>query len=66
MIPESLTGLYWSIRGQIRCETHVREIDGQRWDAEGWSPIPESEEPKKRRYQCQRCSPDGNAIAPER
>jgi len=61
-IQSSSTGLYWNTRGNIRCETHARELERQKWDAEGWAPIPDTEEPQKRQYQCQRCSPDGNAI----
>ena len=61
-IPRSPTGLYWNTRGNIRCELHAQEIEQARWDAEVWGAIPESEEPRQRQYQCQRCSPDGNAI----
>ena len=61
-IPHSPTGLYWNRRGNIRCEQHALELAQTRWDAEGWAPIPTSEEPKKRRYQCQKCSPYGNPI----
>ena len=59
----STTGLFWNIRGNIRCEAHAYDIDDQRWVSEGWAPIPDTEEPKKRRYQCQKCAPDGNPIA---
>jgi hypothetical protein len=62
-IPPSSSGLYWNTRGNIRCESHARDIEPGKWEAEGWVPIPESEEPKRRRYQCQKCSPDGNPIA---
>ena len=62
-IRPSPTGLYWNMRGNIRCEAHGREIESDRWKAEGWQPIPQHEEPTKRHYQCQRCSPDGNPIA---
>ena len=61
-IPPSSTGLYWNIRGNIRCEQHARDVEPSSWEAEGWAPIPLVEEPKERRYQCQKCSPDGNAI----
>jgi hypothetical protein len=63
VIPASSTGLYWNTRGNIRCEPHARELEPLRWDAEGWMPIPTSEEPQQRRYQCQKCSSDGNAIS---
>ena len=61
-VPNSPTGLYWNTRGNIRCELHAREVEPSKWTAELWEPIPDTEEPRKRRYQCQRCSPDGNAI----
>ena len=61
-IPQSPTGLYWNTRGNVRCEEHARELESHRWDAEGWQAIPQAEEPAQRVYQCQRCSPDGNAI----
>jgi hypothetical protein len=61
-IPESSTGLYWNIRGNIRCAQHAQELDLRRWESEVWEPIPEGEEPQRRGYQCQRCSPDGNPI----
>ena len=62
-IPDSVTGLYWNIRGNIRCEQHAQELEPVRWETESWVPIPPAEEPKQRRYQCQKCSPDGNSIA---
>jgi hypothetical protein len=62
LIPGSPTGLYWNTRGNIRCEQHARDIEPSSWLADGWGPIPESEQPQERRYQCQKCSPDGNAI----
>jgi hypothetical protein len=63
LVPTSPTGLFWNTRGNIRCELHARELDLETWEAELWTPIPEHEEPSKRHYQCQRCSPDSNAIA---
>jgi len=53
-IPPSPTGLYWNTRGNIRCEPHAQETDRDRWEAEGWQPIPEHEQPQRRQYQCQR------------
>ena len=61
-VPTSATGLYWNTRGNIRCEFHVRELEIDRWQLEGWQPVPEHEEPAQRHYQCQRCSADGNSI----
>jgi hypothetical protein len=63
LISPSPTGLFWNTRGNIRCDLHARDIDATQWEAEGWAPVPLSEKPQSRRYQCQRCSPDGNAIA---
>ena len=62
LIPDSATGLYWSIRGTIRCAQHAREIESAQWESEGWAPIPESEEPRQRHYQCQRCTPDWGPL----
>ena len=61
-VQTSTSGLYWNTRGHIRCEAHACQIEDRQWEAEGWAPIPDAEEPKARKYQCQRCSPDGNAI----
>lgn len=57
-IPQSPIGLYWNMRGSIRCEQHALEIGKV-----GWVPIPEHEEPQRQHYQCQRCSSDENAIS---
>ena len=62
MLPESSTGLYWSIRGTVLCEHHAKDIDDSRWIAEEWQPVPESSQGLQQ-YQCQRCSPDGTALA---
>jgi hypothetical protein len=61
MRPESASGLYWSIRGKVLCAEHASEINDDRWAAENWEPLPESS--RSRQYQCQRCSPDGTALA---
>jgi hypothetical protein len=60
--PHSPTGLYWNTRGNIRCGQHAIDISETSWQVEGWMPIPEHEAPHRRLYQCQKCSPDGNAI----
>ena len=62
-IPHSPTGFYWNTRGHTRCEQHAQEIEQLRWDAEGWEPIPETEQPQRRHYQCEKCSPDGTPIS---
>lgn len=64
MRPESLTGLYWSIRGTVLCQQHAPEAAEDRWTAESWCPLPESSQGfHGDRYQCQLCSPDGTAVA---
>lgn len=60
---QSLTRLYWSIRGEVACVTHSPEPDDPRWFIEGWQLMPSSSaDSKPSRYQCQHCSPDGRAI----
>jgi hypothetical protein len=61
-IPTSPNGLYWNIRGNVRCEEHARELEPTRWESEGWQAIPHVGDLSDRVYQCQRCSPDGNPI----
>ncbi len=65
-IPSSQTGLYWNLRGNVRCAHHAEVLDDRKWKAEAWAPLPASENTRvartKRRYQCQQCSPDGNAL----
>lgn len=65
MRPESASGLYGSIRGTVLCERHANEIEDVRWAAEEWQPVPESSQGMQH-YQCQRCSPDGTALADSR
>src|SRR5687768_1812406 len=36
--PESPTGLYWSMRGEIACQPHAPDPSDPRWDIEGWEP----------------------------
>ena len=64
MRTESPTGLYWSVRGSVLCVDHAREVDDARWTVEAWEPLPRSSQGfAGSRYQCQRCSPDGTALA---
>jgi hypothetical protein len=44
------------------CAPHFRNI---RWAAEDWQPLPESAQGLQH-YRCQRCSPDGTALADSR
>jgi hypothetical protein len=63
----SPTGLYWSIRGRVRCRKHLADIDEDRWRADKWAPLPPSafeRDAPHLSYQCQRCSTDGNALGP--
>ena len=62
-LPESRTGLYWSIRGGVLCAYHARDLNDETWYSDAWTPLPESSQGTTPRYQCQRCSPDGTALA---
>jgi hypothetical protein len=62
MRPDSPTGLYWSIRGAVRCREHIQEIDDAHWEVERWAPVPErSQGFRGRYYQCEPCS-QGRAV----
>jgi hypothetical protein len=64
MPPESPTGLYWSLRGAVLCAEHAAQVDTPTWLAERWEPLPETSQGLHgARYQCQRCSPTGTAVA---
>jgi hypothetical protein len=61
--PLSATGLYWSIRGEVACETHAPDADDPRWQIEGWAPLPVSSgKVRGTRYQCQHCAIDGRSV----
>jgi hypothetical protein len=63
MHPPSVTGLSWSIRGEVACDNHTPDTDDRRWMVEGWAPVPVSSgDMKTSRYQCQHCAGDGTAI----
>ena len=63
MRPPSVLRLYWSIRGEVACETHAPDPDDPRWTREGWAPIPVSSgQVRGTRYQCQHCAADGRSI----
>ena len=62
--PPSLTGLYWSIRGEVACSEHTPVMEDPRWTTEGWTAIPiAARHLKGDRYQCQHCAIDGRAIS---
>ena len=65
MRPEFHTGLYLSIRGTVLCGRHAKDIEDARWVTEEWQPLPEPSQGLLQ-YQCQRCSPDGIALADSR
>ena len=63
MVPESSTGLYWSIRGHVACASHAAEIEPSRWAEESWNPLPPSSQGVHGvRYRCEFCSPVGSAM----
>ena len=60
--PESATGLYWSLHGEVACASHAPTSDDPRWSREGWAPIAvvDRRVPDSRyEYQCRHCAPDG-------
>ena len=57
-LPDTPTGLYWSIRGEVACINHTP--DGDRWTDEGWKPVPVN---YAEIFQCQHCAPDHTALA---
>jgi hypothetical protein len=59
--------LYWSVRGEVACATHVPGSGSQRWSEERWAEVP----PQVRsrygiRYQCQHCAHSKTPIAHRR
>ena len=59
----SITGLYWSMLGEVACEAHAPYPDDSRWSLEGWSPLPASSAHLPgTRYQCQHCAIDSRAV----
>jgi len=64
MRPRSLSGLYWSIKGEVTCADHAPEMSEPRWIAEYWAPIPTNTgRTTIERLQCQHCAKDGRAIS---
>jgi len=63
MHPPSVTGLYWSIRGEVACAEHAPKTEDPRWIIEGWASIPAvSGHLHASRYQCQHCAIDGRVF----
>jgi CheY-like chemotaxis protein len=46
--------LFWSRKGEIACSTHAPLRPSERWDVEGWQPMPDFGV-RMARYQCQHC-----------
>ena len=67
-LPESSTGLYWSMRGHVACERHAAQLDEDEWSPEGWQVLPSTSQGFRgvRFYQCQYRSPDHTALVPRR
>ena len=64
MHPPSITGLYWSVRGEVACDEHAPSTDDPRWTIDGWDPIPAtSGYLRASHYQCQHCATESRAIA---
>jgi len=53
--------LYWSIRGEVACETHAPDPAEPRWDIEGWQPLP-SRAQRRAKFECQHCGREINPI----
>ena len=65
MRPESPTGLYWSMHGEVACATHAPSAADPRWTREDWAPITVADgrvKGMRYQYQCQHCAPDGRPI----
>ena len=63
MHPPTVTGLYWSIRGEVACDEHAPRVDDPQWTFEGWTPIPDTSGFMKGAYfQCPHCAQDGGTI----
>ena len=61
--PPSVSGLYWSIRGEVACDEHAPAVDDPRWTIEGWNPVPISAGTCTALIiRCQFCGVDGRAI----
>jgi CheY-like chemotaxis protein len=46
--------LFWSRKGEIACPAHAPSQRSDRWDIEGWQPMPDFGV-RMARYQCQHC-----------
>jgi twitching motility two-component system response regulator PilH len=46
--------LFWSRKGEIACAAHAPAPRSEKWDSEGWQPMPDFGV-RMARYQCQHC-----------
>ena len=60
--PPSITGLYWSIRGEVACDEHTPTVDDPRRTIEAGPCGVSCGQTQRWRYQCQFCAIDGRAI----
>jgi len=61
--PPSVTGLYWSIRGEVACDEHAPAVNNPRWTMERCGPVlVSSGQMPGSRYQCQFCAIDGRPL----
>ena len=63
--PDAVDGfaLYWSLRGEVACATHVPEQGSARWSEERWAEIPSNMRSRHGlRYQCQHCADTKSPI----
>ena len=56
MRPESPTGLYWSIRGEIGCSDDAPEASDPRWTDERWKPCIPALPSRHPTYACKHCN----------
>ena len=63
VLPVTETNLYWSIRGEVSCPTHASRVSDERWQSEGWAPLPRASQGfRGLQFQCQHCSPKRTAL----
>jgi hypothetical protein len=68
-IPEAVKVpvLYWSVRGEVACATHMPGSGSHRWSEERWAEVPSEVRSRYRiRYQCQHCAHSKTPIVHRR
>ena len=58
----SLTGLFWSCRGEIACMDHAPDSTSDRWRQDRWAPIAARAIRRRIVYRCQHCPGDGSPL----